>query len=488
MSQIKSEALPRGQLSTLPLVFMIIAASAPLTVFAGGTPTNYAVSELLGVPLAYLALGLILAFFAVGYGRMASQIHNAGAFYVYIARGLGLRQGIGGAVVALVSYNLMQIGLYGLFGFSAAHALAATLDINIPWWLCGGVAWLLVAILGIRNIDLSAKVLGIVVLIEFLVVSVASIYALVQAPEGITSDGWQPQNFFAPGIGILLSFSMAAFMGFESGAIYSEETKQPAHTVPRATYIAIAAIAVFYAVSAWALQISTGPSSIINQSQEFGPDLVFVWLAEVSPAAANTAHILFVVSLLAALIAFHNASARYFFSLGRSTVLPEILAKTGKTGAPFAGSLVQSALSVAVVGVFAIVGQDSELGELFPVMTLFTWFTNTAALGLTFMIAITSVAVCVWANREHKEYNFFVRTLAPVLAAIGMALVTTLILVNFDIMMDSDNAVTVWIMPIIILAAGAAGLIRGQRLIKQKSTASHIFSGEPTTSETLKER
>lgn len=488
MSQIKSEALPRGQLSTLPLVFMIIAASAPLTVFAGGTPTNYAVSELLGVPLAYLALGLILAFFAVGYGRMASQIHNAGAFYVYIARGLGLRQGIGGAIVALVSYNLMQIGLYGLFGFSAAHALAATLDIDLPWWLCGGAAWLLVAILGIRNIDLSAKVLGIVVLTEFLVVSAASIYALVQAPEGITSDGWQPQNFFAPGIGILLSFSMAAFMGFESGAIYSEETKQPERTVPRATYIAIAAIAVFYAVSAWALQISTGPSSIINQSQEFGPDLVFVWLAEVSPAAANTAHILFVVSLLAALIAFHNASARYFFSLGRSTVLPEILAKTGKTGAPLAGSLVQSALSVSVVGVFAIVGQGSELGELFPVMTLFTWFTNTAALGLTFMITITSVAVCVWTNREHKEYSFFVRTLAPVLAAIGMALVTTLILVNFDIMMDSDNTVTVWIMPIIILAAGAVGLIRGQKLIKQKSTASHILSGEPTTSEILIER
>lgn len=45
---------PGGKsLSTTTLVFMIVAASGPLPVLAGGVPTNYAVSGLLGVPLSY---------------------------------------------------------------------------------------------------------------------------------------------------------------------------------------------------------------------------------------------------------------------------------------------------------------------------------------------------------------------------------------------------------------------------------------------------
>ena len=65
-----SQKLARRHLSTTALVFMIIAASAPLTVLAGGVPTNFAVSGLLGVPLGYLTLGVILALFAAGAGQI----------------------------------------------------------------------------------------------------------------------------------------------------------------------------------------------------------------------------------------------------------------------------------------------------------------------------------------------------------------------------------------------------------------------------------
>lgn len=461
------DSLQRAKLSTTALVFMIIAASAPLTVLAGGAPTNYAVAGLQGVPLGYLALGLILVLFAVGYGRMASKVQNAGAFYVYIARGLGLRQGIAGAILALVSYNLMQIGLYGLFGFSAANALASLTGIVVPWWLMGALGWLLVAILGVNNIDLSSKVLGIIVGFEFLVVIVFSGMALLNAPEGISTDGWQPDQFFTPGIGVLLAFTMAAFMGFESGAIYSEEAKDPERTVPRATYIAISVIAIFYAFSAWALQMGVGPSGIIEESQALGPDLIFAWLGEFSPVVANAANLLFVTSLIAALIAFHNAAARYFFSLGRSGVLPTVFGRAGKNGAPVGGSLAQSAVAAAVVGIFALAGLGSELGELFPVMTLFTWFTNAAAFGLTFLVAVTSFAVMVWANRHHPEYHVFVRTIAPLVAGIGMVVVTVLILMNFDLMVDSEDPFMVWIMPAIILGSGLIGLIWGTILIRR---------------------
>lgn len=452
--------LKRGQLGTTALVFMIIAASAPLTVLAGGAPTNFAVSGLLGLPLSYLVLGVILMLFAVGYAAMSSRIHNAGAFYAYIAQGLGPRQGIAAALLALVTYNMLQAGLYGLFGFSLSAAIFTWTSVQLPWWLAGAVGWLLVALLGVRNVDFSARILGVLVALEFLVVIVVMVIALFNAPEGISSESMRPGDFMAPGVGVLLAFSIAAFMGFESGAIYSEETKDPKRTVARATYIAVAIIAVFYGVSTWALAMGVGPTAIIDEARTYGPDLMFVWLSGYSPLLSDVAHLLFVTSIFAALVAFHNASARYFFALGRSKVLPEILGRLGQNGAPVAGSIAQSVVGVAVVVTFALAGINSELGELYPVITLFTWFSTAAAFGLVFLMAVTSIAVLAWFRRDHHGFGLFTRVIAPTLAAVSLIGVAVLILINFDLMIGEESPqAMVFIMPGIIIGTGVLGAL-----------------------------
>lgn len=110
-------------------------------------------------------------------------------------------------------------------------------------------------------------------------------------------------------------------------------------------------------------------------------------------------------------------------------------------------------------------------------MTLFTWFTNAAAFGLTFLLAITSFAVMVWANRYHREYSVFVKTIAPLLAGIGMAAVTALILINFNLMMDTEDFSMIWIMPAIILGSGLIGLIWGEILIRRNTMNSAHITG-----------
>ncbi|KAA9395616.1 APC family permease [Kocuria coralli] len=463
--------LARRHLSTTALVFMIIAASAPLTVLAGGVPTNFAVSGLLGVPVSYLVLGVILILFAAGYGAMSSHVQNAGAFYAYISEGLGSRQGIAAAILALISYNMMQIGLYGLFGFALSNALTQWTGLEVPWWLAAAAGWIIVGVLGVNSVDLSAKVLGVLVALEFLVVIVVSIISVRTAPEGLSTQTLQPDQFFTTGIGVLLAFGIAAFMGFESGAIYSEETKDPRRTVARATYIAVAVIAVFYAASAWALAMGVGPGSIVAQSREHGPDLVFVWLADHSVPLADLASLLFITSLLAALIAFHNAAARYFFALGRSRVLPGYLGKAAPTGAPRAGSLTQSLLALVVVAVFAVAGTGSELGPLYPVMTLFTWLTNAAAFGLVFLLAITSIAVIAWFARDPHGHGLWTRAIAPGISAVGLLVVAGLILGNFDIMIEADGpSPLVVVMPGIIIGSGVVGLIWGE-VIRRRDPA-----------------
>ena len=72
---------------------------------------------------------------------------DAGAFYAYIARGLGKPAGIGSAWVALVSYNAMQVGIYGMFGFAASSFLETTFALVVPWWATALAGWVIGRIL-----------------------------------------------------------------------------------------------------------------------------------------------------------------------------------------------------------------------------------------------------------------------------------------------------------------------------------------------------
>ncbi|MGO1472881.1 MAG: APC family permease [Flaviflexus sp.] len=461
------EQLKKRSLGVPSLVFLIIAASAPLTVLAGGVPSSFAVTELLGVPLSYLALGLILVFFAVGYGAMSARISNAGAFYAYVAAGLGKRQGLAASGLALVSYNLMQVGLYGIFGFALSSLLATLASVEVAWWICALVGWAIVAVLGVSAVDFSAKVLGVLVVLEFVIVIVVNFFSFQNAPEGISTATIEPSNFIGVGLGTALAFGIAAFMGFESGAIYSEETKDPQRSVPRTTFIAVGLISLFYAFSAWALSVGIGPSNIIGRSQELGPDLPFVMLDEFGfKILADLGHVVFITSLLAALVAFHNSVARYFFSLGRERVIPSWFGKTSdRSGAPQSGSIAQTTIGIVAIIIFAVAGNGSELGVMYPVLTMFTWLTNAAAFGLIFLLVVTSLSIIRYFNNNPYEHGILVRVVFPVLALIGLSAVFVLIMMNFDTMIgDTGPASLVWIMPAVIILAGIIGFLRGEQL------------------------
>lgn len=458
------------------LVFMIIAASAPLTVVAGGVPSNFGVTGLTGIPLSFVVLGIVLILFAIGYAAMSRHVHNAGAFFAYISKGLGKPVGMGAALTAVVAYNAMQIGIAGMFGFVFSSFLDGLVGLQVPWWVCALIGWVVVGVMGVCRVDFSAKVLGIIVSAEFLIVIVFDIIGLGHSPEGVTGDGFALDQLFAPGVGAALAFSIAAFMGFESGAIYNEEVKDPRRTAGRATVIAVSIIATFYAFSAWAMVVGEGASKVIDRSQEFGPDLMFVFLGEHAPVwFVDLANLLFLTSLLAALVAFHNIVARYVFALGRDRVLPSALARTSRrTGAPVAGSLTQSALALVVILVFAVVGTGSD-DPLFPVVTLFTWLTNMGAFGLVLLMALTALAVVGFLRTKAGEYSLWTRAIAPGLSAIGLIVLFVAIVVNFNVLIGSEGiTILSWLLPAIVLVPGVIGTIWAFAL---RSSSPDLYAG-----------
>ncbi|MGO3151172.1 MAG: APC family permease [Galactobacter sp.] len=450
------------RIGTLSLILMIVAASAPLTVVAGGVTSNFAVTGSLGVPLSFLILGLVLVIFAVGYTAMSTRITSAGAFYSYVARGLGRTPGVGAAWVALVCYNAMQIGIYGMFGYATADLVTSLTGAEIAWWVWALIGWLIVGILGINAVDLSAKVLGILVALEFLVVLVFDVFGLADSPQGVDATGLGMSDLFGPGIGAVLAFSVAAFMGFESGSIYADEVKNPRVTVRRATYGAVIVIGIFYAFSAWAMIVGVGSGSVVDSSGANGPGVVFGVLAGHLPKfAVDIAQLLFVTSLIAALVSFHNVVSRYLRSLSRDRVLPRFLSYSAGAGkAPVAGSFTQSGLALVVLVIFAIIGTGAEDPIMFPVLTLFTWLTNMGALGLVALMALTSFAAFGFLRAHRAGTGVFTRVIAPWVAGVALAGMTILIIVNFPVLVDAESgSVLNWLLPAIVVVPGlvAAG-------------------------------
>lgn len=470
--------LRRRRLGVVHLVFFTVAASAPLTVLAGGVTTAYAVSGNQGVPLAFLGVAAVLVLFAVGYAAMSRHVANAGAFYSYLARGLGRPAGVAGSFVALVGYNAIQIALYGLFGSAMSDFVAEIAGLRLPWWTWALLALLAVGWLGLLRVDLNARVLAVLLVVEVLVVIGFDVAGFTRPAEGaVTLDPLLPSTLFASGIGAVVAFTVASFTGFESGAIYSEEARNPRSTVARATFIAVSFTGLFYALSAWAMVASTGPSQLQARAAEEGPGLVFAPLAETfGPVVADVATLLMLTSVFAALLSFHNSVARYLFALGRERVLPGVLATVGaRSGGPLAGSLAQSALALVVVIGFAVSAAD-------PMLALFSWFSGLSAIGVVLLMTGTSVAVIGFFRRNRSApASVWARLIAPALAAVLLAAILVVLVGNFDALLGTDPSSPVrWILPAVVLLAAVGGAGWALRLRRDRPEIyAGIGGGEP---------
>src|SRR4051794_17328891 len=151
----------RGSIGVIGIVFLVVAAAAPLTAIGGALPVMLALGNGPGDPLAYVVAAVVLLLFSVGYAALSRHVVDAGAFYTYVSKGLGARVGVGSAGLALLTYTAIQAGLYGLAGVTAEGLVVQYGGPDLPWWVWSFVLMAVVALLGYRNIDVGTKVLGV---------------------------------------------------------------------------------------------------------------------------------------------------------------------------------------------------------------------------------------------------------------------------------------------------------------------------------------
>jgi amino acid transporter len=79
----------RGNLGVASIVFMVVAAAAPLGVIGGVVPLGIASGNGAGFPATFIVSTVILLFFSVGFTAMTPHVEEAGAFFSYVRKSLG---------------------------------------------------------------------------------------------------------------------------------------------------------------------------------------------------------------------------------------------------------------------------------------------------------------------------------------------------------------------------------------------------------------
>ncbi|MGY1812307.1 APC family permease [Blastococcus sp. SYSU D00820] len=458
--------LAPDQLGVPGVVFLVLAAVAPLTGAIVVTALAIALGNGGGVVFAFLAVAAILLLFAVGYAQMSREVVNAGGFYAFVVKGLGRPGGLVAGLIATMGYNFFVAGAVGTAGFFTSVVLVDLTGIDLHWALLG-VAMMVAAFLLARGgISISAKVLGVALVLE--VLTLLAFCVAVFAQTGFSIEVFHADVMFGGSVAIALLLAATAFLGFEATALFSEESRDPLRTIPRATYAAIVVIGLVHALTVWALVSAAGVSGAQQMALEHLPtgDLVFVLVDEyLGTGLLRVAMVLLVVSLFAALLAFHNMAARYLYSLGRAGVLPAALATTRRNGVPQRAMAVNATFAVLLAGAFAVAGLD-PITTLVPVMI---GFGTLCVLVLQLMAAL-AIVVHFRRRRDARWWKTFV---APGLGLLGLLVICAMAIARFPVLAGSE-ALYVRLLPWLLVAALVGGLLYAAYL---RSRRPEVYAG-----------
>ena len=123
----------------------------------------------------------------------------------------------------------------------------------------------------------------------------------------------------AGSMAIGLFFAFWSWVGFETTAVYGEESRNPKKIIPRATLIAVVGLGLFYTFISAMVIAGNGAKTSVETSISASPlDLFFGLVqANLGGVLLDIYKGLLVIGSFACALAFHNAASRYLYALGR---------------------------------------------------------------------------------------------------------------------------------------------------------------------------
>ena len=329
----------------------LTAAIINYTIASGIFVLPAAVSGKVGnaAPLIYIICALAMVLVVMCFAEAGSRVSLSGGTYAYAGVAFGPYVGF---MVAM----LLWFGSNVLAAAAVANACLDTLANFSPMFTDKPVRALFIVgvyaifawinIIGVKSGSRTVQAVTAAKLIPIAVLLIVGVFAV--HPANLTWPG-------VPSVGdtarasVMLIF---AFMGVESALTPSGEVRDPARTVPRAIFIALAATTLIYIALQIVSQGILGPDLVTNQSAP---------LAEAASRVMGTAgRSLILAGASVAMLGFLSgdvlASPRALFAMSRDGLLPSALSSVHeKYKTPYVAILAHCVCCVglAVSGSFA---------------------------------------------------------------------------------------------------------------------------------------
>ena len=495
ISSADSARLKAGAVGLVGVLLMAVANAAPITAMSFNVPIAIGYGNGISASAGFLFATIVLTIFAVGFVSMARYITTAGAFYGFISQGLGQLWGMASGLIAAVAYIIFEASLIGGFSYFASEYVLKPAGINVNWMIIAAIGIIIIAVLTYYSVTLAAGVLGVTLVLEVLLLGALGLSVLFKGgPDGyMFGEIVPPQNAFtslpedafgtgvAAGVAAIgIFFAFWSWVGFETTAVYGEESKNPKRNVPIATMIAVIGLGLFYTFMSWMVVVGNGAAKSVEVSAGAAP--VDLWLGLVDANLGGFMvlfyKILLVVGSFACAMAFHNAASRYIFAMGRESASGFLRRSIGsvnaKHGSPATASFVQSAITLVLCILFLLFTNVYIEGEAVPELVPYVNVYGLLALIGTAMIlivqTITSFAVIsfFWVKKVHKG-NVIATLICPILGALGMLYALWLLWSNrnFAAGLAADSLVftlmPLYVIGLLIIGFGYAAWVRAKR-------------------------
>lgn len=268
-----------------------------------------------GSPLAFLVCAVAMGFVVTSFAIAGSRVSLTGGLYAYVEVAFGRYIGFLAGVLFFLTAILSVSGVVSIFADTVAAmvpVLATTTGHFIVVLLVfGSLAWL-----NLRGVRAAARAVEIVTVVKLapLIVFVCVGIFFVRRADALAMT-WPGAPALGQGV-LLLVF---AFAGIEVALVPSGEVKNPARTVPRAIYVALAGTTLLY------LLIQLVAQGVL------GPDLAKNKAAPLAEAAAqflgHPGRVLLLVAATVSSFGFITSdvlsSPRILFAFGRDRFLPK---------------------------------------------------------------------------------------------------------------------------------------------------------------------
>lgn len=464
------QARLKGNMGMGALVMTVLAFSAPLSTATGPIPqllVNGSVDDGAGnsAPWIYIIVAIILLFFAVGFSKMGTVMERPGGFYAYITDALGKRVGLAAAIMTAFGYTLVGFFMPSLMAITVSDLVEGLGGPEIPWWIYAMFFAALSTFMASMSIDFSAKFLLVAMCFEALIMLVFDALCFINgSPAGSGGPMFSFIDLSTGTTGIALLWAIGNFYGFEATVVYREEVKNPKKTIPKATFIAVIGLGLFYLLCAWGFIAHFGAGKISAAAEAESANLFSNVMTEfLGPFAGHLIQLIAFVSIFASGLAIHNVGARYFYSLGVDGVIPKMFGKVHpKQNSPYVSAIAIGIFWFAMIVVLGIfLGFDAE--------TAYTKPNVIGNLFITAILCIVAFAVMAYMQKNGKKYGFnvFQTTIAPIIGFLGIGFITVLCAMNLNDFLGTQTIGSVIIIAIFV-AVMAFGLIYANWLRKNK--------------------